>query len=184
MSRIKQIGTDFGGYNLIPYEIIRCDECGLESRLGAAEASNWLLGSYTDICNLCTKPSFASNKKAARQKKMKKIAAKQRAKVKPAKSKPPRYDDVYAQGTELLNKNTVYGFAKGHDPRSKEIFDFIAKLDYETNNDYFGFKSGGDGDNGEFLMDYLDCFFEKNTIKCGGTDNSGCNCECGYHKLQ
>ena len=38
-----------------------------------------------------------------------------------------------------------YGMAKNHNPKSKEIYDF---------------KSGGDGDNGEFLMDLLDCYFE------------------------
>ena len=51
-----------------------------------------------------------------------------------------------------------YGMSKEHNPKSKEIYDFISKLDFE-NGDYFCFKSGGDGDNGEFLMDLLDCYF-------------------------
>lgn len=51
-----------------------------------------------------------------------------------------------------------YGMSKEHNPKSKEIYDFISKLDFE-NGDYFCFKSGGDGDNGELLMDLLDCYF-------------------------
>lgn len=55
-----------------------------------------------------------------------------------------------------------YGMGKEHNPKSKEIFDFISRLDFE-NGDFFVFKYGGDGDNGEFLMDLLDCYFESNT---------------------
>ena len=33
-------------------------------------------------------------------------------------------------------------------------------LDFE-NEDYFCFKSGGDGDNGEILMDLFDYYFQK-----------------------
>lgn len=59
-----------------------------------------------------------------------------------------------------MNKCDIenYGMCKGHSPQSKEIYNFISKLDFE-NGDYFCFKSGGDGDNGEFLMDLLDCYF-------------------------
>ena len=46
-----------------------------------------------------------------------------------------------------------------HDPRSKALYEAIAKLDYE-NGDNFDFKSGGDGDNGETLMYLLDIYFE------------------------
>lgn len=52
-----------------------------------------------------------------------------------------------------------YGFGKDHDPRSKEIFRFIEQVDLH-NGDSFYFKSGGDGDNGEFLMDLLDAYFK------------------------
>lgn len=48
-----------------------------------------------------------------------------------------------------------------HDPRSIEIYKSIAKLDLEVGGDYFCFKSGGDGDNGEHLMYLLDIHFEK-----------------------
>ena len=58
----------------------------------------------------------------------------------------------------IIMKN--YGMAKEHNTKSKEIYDFISDLDFK-NGDFFIFKSGGDGDNGEFLMDLLDCYFEK-----------------------
>lgn len=46
-----------------------------------------------------------------------------------------------------------------HDPRSKALYEVISKFDYEHNNDFFEFKAGGDGDNGEELMYLLDMFF-------------------------
>lgn len=60
----------------------------------------------------------------------------------------------------------IDGFAKKHLPQSEELFNHISKLDFE-NGDYFCFKSGGDGDNGEVLMDYFDDFFAKNNQKGG-----------------
>lgn len=48
-----------------------------------------------------------------------------------------------------------------HDPRSVAIYDSISKIDYEENGDEFGFKSGGDGDNGETLMYLLDVHFSR-----------------------
>lgn len=58
----------------------------------------------------------------------------------------------------------IDGFAKEHLPQSRALFDYISKLDSE-NGDSFCFKSGGDGDNGEVLMDYLDHFFGKERLK-------------------
>ncbi|PLS19440.1 hypothetical protein CVD28_03215 [Bacillus sp. M6-12] len=46
-----------------------------------------------------------------------------------------------------------------HDKRSIEIFQFVKDYDFEFCNDFFCFKSGGDGDNGEHLMYLLDEFF-------------------------
>ena len=57
-----------------------------------------------------------------------------------------------------------YGFAKQHNPKSKELFEFISTLDFE-NGDYFCFKSGGDGDNGEILMDLFDCYFKYKEVE-------------------
>lgn len=53
---------------------------------------------------------------------------------------------------------TIDGFAKDHDARSRALFDFIARLDFE-NGDFFCFKDGGDGDNGEWLMGLFDAYF-------------------------
>lgn len=48
-----------------------------------------------------------------------------------------------------------------HDDRSVKLYEFISELDFNEGGDSFGFKSGGDGDNGEMLMYMLDCYFEK-----------------------
>lgn len=48
-----------------------------------------------------------------------------------------------------------------HHPKSEKIFESIAKLDLELNDDHFCWKSGGDGDNGESLMYLLDEHFEQ-----------------------
>jgi len=59
----------------------------------------------------------------------------------------------------MQSKIQDYGMSKIHNPISKEVYDFISELDYK-NGDMFCFKSGGDGDNGEMLMDLLDKFLE------------------------
>ena len=45
-----------------------------------------------------------------------------------------------------------------HDPRSWELYRFIAGMDYAY-GDRFCFKAGGDGDNGELILAYLDEWF-------------------------
>lgn len=52
-----------------------------------------------------------------------------------------------------------------HDPRSIELYRSIAEIDFNENNDYFCWKSGGDGDNGESLMYLLDIHFERKDRK-------------------
>ena len=47
-----------------------------------------------------------------------------------------------------------------HHSRSKEIMSHIMALDFEFMNDYFCWKVGGDGDNGEVLMYLFDMYFE------------------------
>lgn len=47
-----------------------------------------------------------------------------------------------------------------HHPKSEELFAALAKIDLDFGNDYFGWKSGGDGDNGEHFMYELDIYFE------------------------
>lgn len=61
-------------------------------------------------------------------------------------------------GIELdVNKRWELGI--DHHPKSKELYEFIEDLDFK-NGDVFGFKSGGDGDNGEDLMYLMDIYFE------------------------
>lgn len=49
-----------------------------------------------------------------------------------------------------------------HDPRSIALAKAIEKLDFE-NGDFFCFKFGGDGDNGEQLLYLLDIYFDEMT---------------------
>lgn len=59
-----------------------------------------------------------------------------------------------------------------HDPRSVDLFKFIETLDFEQCSDSFGFKSGGDGDNGETLMFLMDCYFAaKDNVPTPSTDD-------------
>jgi hypothetical protein len=48
-----------------------------------------------------------------------------------------------------------------HHPRSVELMEFIAAMDFKHYNDYFCWKTGGDGDNGETLMYEMDAYFEQ-----------------------
>lgn len=56
-----------------------------------------------------------------------------------------------------------------HDPRSEQIAQALARIDTE-NGDYFNFKFGGDGDNGEELMYLLDIFFDEQGTVAENTD--------------
>ena len=48
-----------------------------------------------------------------------------------------------------------------HRPESLELFKRMAAIDFHYNDDYFCWKSGGDGDNGESLMYLLDIYFDE-----------------------
>jgi len=48
-----------------------------------------------------------------------------------------------------------------HHPDGEALYKAIAELDMKYGGDRFGFKSGGDGDNGEHLMYLLDIYFDK-----------------------
>ena len=65
---------------------------------------------------------------------------------------------IWEQGLIQVYIND-YGFAKDHKPQTEDLFKFISDLDF-ANGDYFCFKSGGDGDNGEMLMDLIDAYFD------------------------
>ena len=47
-----------------------------------------------------------------------------------------------------------------HHPKSLQLGEFLEKYDFEDCGDSFGWKFGGDGDNGEELLYQLDVFFE------------------------
>jgi hypothetical protein len=47
-----------------------------------------------------------------------------------------------------------------HHPMSERLMAFLAEHDLRDFGDYFCWKTGGDGDNGEELMYQMDAFFE------------------------
>lgn len=47
-----------------------------------------------------------------------------------------------------------------HHPMSERLMRFLVKHDLSDYDDYFCWKVGGDGDNGETLMYEMDAFFE------------------------
>jgi len=57
-----------------------------------------------------------------------------------------------------INKRWETGIQ--HHPKSIELFKALSKIDFEHGSDYFCWKSGGDGDNGEHFMYELDIYFE------------------------
>lgn len=48
-----------------------------------------------------------------------------------------------------------------HHPKSVEMANVIFDMDWKYGDDYFCWKKGGDGDNGEHLMYLLDIYFEQ-----------------------
>ena len=57
-----------------------------------------------------------------------------------------------------INKRWEQGI--DHHPKSEELFKILKDVDWKYGNDYFCWKDGGDGDNGETLMYELDIYFE------------------------
>lgn len=47
-----------------------------------------------------------------------------------------------------------------HHPMSVRLMSFIKEHDFNDYGDYFSWKTGGDGDNGETIMYQIDAFFE------------------------
>lgn len=66
---------------------------------------------------------------------------------------------VDAMGNPTIGERWERGIP--HDARSVELYREVAALDFEMGGDFFGFKSGGDGDNGEHLMYLLDVAFAR-----------------------
>lgn len=65
---------------------------------------------------------------------------------------------MYGEVETDINKRWEQGVP--HHPRSKELMRHLANIDIRYCNDYFCWKCGGDGDNGEILMYELDIIFE------------------------
>ncbi|QOS99984.1 hypothetical protein JNUCC42_04305 [Brevibacterium sp. JNUCC-42] len=59
----------------------------------------------------------------------------------------------------ILDPNKRWELGLDHHPKSIKLYRHIDKVDFE-HGDYFYWKSGGDGDNGEQLMYLMDSFFE------------------------
>ena len=58
------------------------------------------------------------------------------------------------------NINTRWEAGTDHHPESKALYKALADIDWIHGQDYFGWKSGGDGDNGEHIMYEMDIYFE------------------------
>lgn len=58
-----------------------------------------------------------------------------------------------------VNKRWMSGAE--HHPKSRVLFEALAEIDFKYGSDFFCWKSGGDGDNGEHLMYEMDIYFER-----------------------
>jgi len=58
-----------------------------------------------------------------------------------------------------INKRWEQGL--DHHPKSIQMMKAIMDIDSQFCNDYFCWKCGGDGDNGETLMYEMDIYFEQ-----------------------
>ena len=67
---------------------------------------------------------------------------------------------LYLDAGINLDPNSRWERGAEHHPKASELMDHIMALDFEFNDDFFCWKRGGDGDNGEFLLYLLDMFFE------------------------
>ena len=79
--------------------------------------------------------------------------------VRPGWSPNPGPD--YQKARDLgLTKKDRWGDGVPHHPMSERLMTFLADHDFLDYHDYFCWKMGGDGDNGETLMFEMDAFFE------------------------
>jgi len=67
------------------------------------------------------------------------------------------YEKAKAAGLTQVDR---WGEGKEHHPMSERIANFLVDHDYHDYGDYFCWKLGGDGDNGETLAFQMDAFFE------------------------
>lgn len=70
-------------------------------------------------------------------------------------------NEEYKQAKELgLTDIDRWSEGVDHHPESVRLFNFLEQHDLIDYNDFFCWKKGGDGDNGEVLLYQLDAFFE------------------------
>jgi len=67
------------------------------------------------------------------------------------------YEKAKALGLTTLDR---WGEGINHHPASERLMKFLVEHDFNDYGDYFCWKTGGDGDNGETLMFEMDSFFE------------------------
>lgn len=78
------------------------------------------------------------------------------------------WQTIRSQALEDYDKAQELGLTKidrweqdaDHHDMSMRLMYFLKEHDYHDQSDYFCWKTGGDGDNGETLMYELDAFFE------------------------
>ena len=76
----------------------------------------------------------------------------------------------------IININDRWEKGISHDPRSVEIFEFLKDYDFKFCDDWFCWKSGGDGDNGENLMYELDEYFANKDLEDNDTEKKATEC--------
>jgi hypothetical protein len=61
-----------------------------------------------------------------------------------------------------VNPDITDRWEKGieHNPQTEKLYDMMDAIDWLYCDNFFGWKSGGDGDNGEFLKYELDIIFD------------------------
>lgn len=69
------------------------------------------------------------------------------------------YNTIAADAPQSLTQDR-WSDGIDHHPMSEALMDFLAKHDFKDYKDYFCWKTGGDGDNGETLKYQMDPFFE------------------------
>ena len=67
---------------------------------------------------------------------------------------------IYEKSGICLDVNRRWEEGIDHHPNSLKLMEHLIELDFAYLNDYFCWKMGGDGDNGESLMYLMDIFFE------------------------
>lgn len=67
----------------------------------------------------------------------------------------------YEKAVELgLTNQSRWEEGCPHNPKSVQLMEFLREHDIKDYYDYFQWKIGGDGDNGEQLMYEMDAFFD------------------------